>query len=366
DYDTPWHIAAVGIIFAISTSSACFPMIVKTYPRLRVPTSFLFFARHFGTGVLLAAAFVHLLTEAFVSLTSKCLSDYWTKRYPSTAGAVCLGAILLVTLVEMIFSPNRHLIREKVQYIEELDESRSSQDEAVFHDFIENAKRQNYELDEIKKARKSRQSTRFQGAINESQEDLVQPQEMPNERKLKVTEVESNFESIPLSPEQKFQRMRVQVTMLEMGVLFHGIFIGMSLSVAVGMEFNMFLVAFGFHQLFEGLALGSRIAALPWPKGSKKPWLMCLSYGATAPVGQALGVATHSAYDPSSDTGLILVGIFNAISSGLLIYAALVELLSEDFLSDESWRVLRGARRSFAFFMVFLGAFLMSLVAAWA
>lgn len=38
-------------------------------------------------------------------------------------------------------------------------------------------------------------------------------------------------------------------------------------------------------------------------------------------------------------TGLLVVGIMNAISSGLLIFASLVELMAEDFLSDESWKV---------------------------
>lgn len=56
----------------------------------------------------------------------------------------------------------------------------------------------------------------------------------------------------------------------------------------------------------------------------------------------------------------------NAISAGLLIYASLVELMSEDFLSDESWRVLRGKKRVFACVLVFAGAFFMSLVGAWA
>lgn len=56
----------------------------------------------------------------------------------------------------------------------------------------------------------------------------------------------------------------------------------------------------------------------------------------------------------------------NAISAGLLIYASLVELMSEDFLSDESWRVLRGKKRVIACVLVFMGAFCMSLVGAWA
>ncbi len=83
-------------------------------------------------------------------------------------------------------------------------------------------------------------------------------------------------------------------------------------------------------------------------------------------MGQAIGLATHNLYDPDSEVGLLMVGTMNAVSSGLLVYASLVELMSEDFLSDESWRLLRGRRRVYACILVFLGAFGMSLIGAWA
>jgi len=84
------------------------------------------------------------------------------------------------------------------------------------------------------------------------------------------------------------------------------------------------------------------------------------------PIGQALGLATHTLYNPDSEFGLILVGTMNAVSSGLLVFAALIELLAEDFLSDHSWLVMRGTKRVFACLLVLLGAVLMSLVGAWA
>ena len=62
----------------------------------------------------------------------------------------------------------------------------------------------------------------------------------------------------------------------------------------------------------------------------------------------------------------MLVGVMNALSAGLLIFASLVELLSEDFLSDGSWRVLVGRRRVYACLLVVSGAFGMALVGAWA
>ena len=84
------------------------------------------------------------------------------------------------------------------------------------------------------------------------------------------------------------------------------------------------------------------------------------------PIGQAIGLATHTLYSPESETGLLIVGIFNAISAGLLTYASIADLIVEDFLSDESWRVLRGRKRIIASLLVFGGAFGMSLIGAWA
>jgi zinc transporter 1/2/3 len=54
------------------------------------------------------------------------------------------------------------------------------------------------------------------------------------------------------------------------------------------------------------------------------------------PIGQAIGLTLHSSYRPDSESGLLLIGIMNAISAGLLIYASLTELLVQDFLSDKS------------------------------
>lgn len=61
-----------------------------------------------------------------------------------------------------------------------------------------------------------------------------------------------------------------------------------------------------------------------------------------------------------------MVGVMNAVSSGLLLFAGLVELLAEDFLSDRSYEVLRGRRRLEACAAVVAGGALMALVGAWA
>ncbi|RMZ66566.1 ZIP family zinc transporter [Pyrenophora seminiperda CCB06] len=172
--------------------------------------------------------------------------------------------------------------------------------------------------------------------------------------------------SDPGKSEAHNKKLLLQCLLLEAGILFHSVFIGMALSVATGTSFIVLLTAISFHQTFEGFALGARISAIRFPVGSPKPWLMALAYGTTTPIGQAIGLAIHTLYDPASEAGLLTVGFMNAISSGLLLFAGLVELLAEDFLSDESYVTLRGKRRLQACASVVGGALLMALVGAWA
>jgi len=166
----------------------------------------------------------------------------------------------------------------------------------------------------------------------------------------------------PNAEEQK--RLLLQCLLLEAGILFHSVFIGMALSVATGPTFVVFLIAIAFHQSFEGLALGSRIAAIHFPRSSPRPWLMVLAYGTTTPIGQAIGLFVHKLYDPMSQTGLLMVGFMNAISSGLLLFAGLVQLLAEDFLTEKSYETLHGKKRVNAFLAVAAGALLMAGIGA--
>jgi zinc transporter 1/2/3 len=86
----------------------------------------------------------------------------------------------------------------------------------------------------------------------------------------------------------------------------------------------------------------------------------------STPIGQALGIFTQSFYSQSSTVGILMVGIMNSISSGLLIYASLVELFAEDFLSEHAEHELPGKRLWIAFSWVFFGAFAMAFVGAYA
>jgi zinc transporter 1/2/3 len=396
DYDIGLHVGGLFIIFFVSSTGCGFPLLVTKFPRLRIPPSFLFAAKHFGTGVLIATAFVHLLPTAFLSLSNPCLSYFWTEGYQAMPGAIMLASIFFVTIIEMVFSPARHVcggnegVAAVSRPVKKLDIGEEKEQACgKEHSSLRNAPgalmRRTYsegsmQVREIGSLRGrntsiSRTLSRYreEGQRLNAIESLSDTSETPGmglkyeyHNSAIEDDVERSQHDHVLTPEQIHKKAIMQCFLLEMGILFHSIFIGMSLAVAVGNDFIVLLIAIVFHQTFEGLALGVRIADIKWPKRALQPWLMAIAYGLTTPGGMAIGIATHTLYSPDSEVGLLVVGIMNAVSAGFLVFASLVELMSEDFLSDQSWQVLRGKRRVVACLFVFAGAFLMSLVGAWA
>lgn len=59
---------------------------------------------------------------------------------------------------------------------------------------------------------------------------------------------------------------------------------------------------------------------------------MVFFFSVTTPFGIALGMVLQTVYSP---TALIVVGVLNACSVGLLNYMALVDLLGADFLGPK-------------------------------
>jgi len=61
--------------------------------------------------------------------------------------------------------------------------------------------------------------------------------------------------------------------------------------------------------------------------------IMALFFSLTTPAGIAIGIGISDTYDESSQRALIIEGVFNAASAGILVYMALVDLLAADFMS---------------------------------
>ncbi|GAB1313435.1 high-affinity Zn(2+) transporter zrt1 [Madurella fahalii] len=63
----------------------------------------------------------------------------------------------------------------------------------------------------------------------------------------------------------------VNIVVLEAGVIFHSLLIGLTLVVAGDSTFTTLFVVILFHQMFEGIALSTRIATLGQPRSADSP-----------------------------------------------------------------------------------------------
>ncbi|KAI1424883.1 zip family zinc transporter [Xylaria sp. FL1777] len=414
-YDTPLHVFALVLILSLSTLACGFPLFSRqaSSKGSRRANTIIFLSQHFGTGVLIATAFVHLLPTAFVSLTDPCLPDFFIKGYQPTAGLVAMISALIVVTLESYLTTRGagHSHTHNHDWNSEDDESedgaylKSQTNGGFAAKRITSHRPADIALDDVGASRGLMTDV---SPLPETTPTVVAPHQ--NGKKLLVSKTDlhhddddddddadddldlnlneldpatndhtrpltsqthqrrvsdAGLSQEPLTPEEQKRRM-LQCMLLEAGILFHSVFIGMAVSVATGPPFVVFLIAIAFHQTFEGLALGSRIAAVQFPRSSIRPWFMVLAYGITTPVGQAIGLGVHTLYDPKSQTGLLMVGFMNAISSGLLLFAGLVQLLAEDFLTEKSYKTLKGKRRRNAGLAVFAGSALMALVGAFA
>lgn len=73
----------------------------------------------------------------------------------------------------------------------------------------------------------------------------------------------------------------------------------------------------------------------------------------------------HSAYNPNSGAALLAIGILDAISGGVLLYAGIVELLVHDFMLGELAHA-RAGTVGVALASVVAGMVCMSVLGKWA
>ncbi|KAB5511245.1 hypothetical protein GE09DRAFT_726207, partial [Coniochaeta sp. 2T2.1] len=101
EYDVGIHVLGLFLVLAFSIFGAGFPVVAKKVKWIRIPPKVFFACKHFGTGVLIATAFVHLLPTAFGNLLDPCLPDLFTTYYPPMPGVIMMGSMFCLFVIEM-------------------------------------------------------------------------------------------------------------------------------------------------------------------------------------------------------------------------------------------------------------------------
>jgi solute carrier family 39 (zinc transporter), member 1/2/3 len=334
------RISAIFVILVSSLLGAILPVVLARSRRINVPPITFFVAKYFGTGVIIATSIMHLLVPAFDALSSPCLEDLEISAYP-WAGGICFMTIMVMFLIEVVIS-----------HYDLFGSGHSHGDKAI--DPSLNLLKKSSDTS-IHAATPPPQDLEAGGHSKEQPARTGLPGEDHLGHSRDHTETEAAFAA-----------QMTALFVLEFGVIFHSIFIGLTLAVA-GDEFVVLYIVLVFHQMFEGLGLGSRLGTATWPKGkSYMPYLLGALYALSTPIAIAAGLGVRETLKPGSNTTLIVNGIFDSISAGILLYTGLVELMAHEFLFSPEMQKAGLKMKLSALGCVFLGGGLMALLAEWA
>ncbi|KAK5194929.1 low-affinity Zn(2+) transporter zrt2 [Exophiala xenobiotica] len=329
------RVAALFIIWITSSIGATFPIFAKRHAGLKVPEWVFFICKYFGSGVIIATAFIHLLGPAEDALRNPCLTGPITE-YTWVEGIV-LMTIFVLFFVELMVMRYGNFTGGHSHDHSHADTELTSTSETF-------------------KDTPSASTLPAQPHSTTLGED-----HLGHAREHNDIETANNPSSL-----EDYKAQMTAIFILEFGIIFHSVFIGLTLAVA-GEEFDTLFIVIIFHQMFEGLGLGSRLAVAPWPKGRKwTPYLLGLAYGLSTPLAIAIGLGIRKSYPPGSQTTLIVNGVFDSISAGILIYTGLVELLAHEFLFQQNFANAKIQTVLSAFATMVCGAALMALLGKWA
>ncbi|KAL6546231.1 Fe(2) transport protein 1-like [Orobanche minor] len=304
-------IIAIASILVTSMIGVCLPLFSRSVPSLQPDKDSFVLVKAFASGVILATGYMHVLPDSFDDLTSECLPENPWKKFPFTTFVAMLSAVLTLMVDSYVMSYFRkHHLNGGDNKNTKIDRVElEAQDLAHFHGF---------------------------GGATDVLDDSAAAQLL---------------------------RYRVVAQILELGIVVHSVVIGLSLGASDNpCTIRPLVAALCFHQLFEGMGLGGCILQAEY--GTRMKAMMVFFFSGTTPFGIALGIGLSKVYSENSPTALIVVGLLNACSAGLLNYMALVDLLATEFMGSKLQNSMR--LQTLAYIAVLLGAGGMSLMAMWA
>lgn len=306
--------AMLTILFA-GGIGVSIPQLGKRVEALNPDNDIFFMIKAFAAGVILTTGFVHILPDAFQHLTSPCLPQTPWGKFPF-AGFVAMTSAIGVLMVDTFatsFYRKMHFKKQKTRQVVDVEGGSNSTDDHAGHVHVHAHATDGH----------------AHGSFHES--ELI--------------------------------RHRIISQVLELGIIVHSVIIGLSLGASQHIStIKSLLVALSFHQFFEGMGLGGCISQAKYKSVSTA--MMAIFFSLTTPIGIAVGVGISNIYKEDSTKSLIVEGLLNSGSGGILIYMALVDLLAADFMNprmQSNSRLQLGANVS-----LILGAGCMSLLAMWA
>ncbi|KIW93657.1 uncharacterized protein Z519_06262 [Cladophialophora bantiana CBS 173.52] len=309
DYNIGLRVGTLFVVLFTSAVGVFAPILLVNLPLQNV-NSFIFTTiKQFGTGVIISTAFVHLYTHASLMFNNECLG---LLDYEATTSAIVMAGIFISFLFEYI----GHRIV--------LARTRGDDGSPATHATTFATTKENQLIPESAATNDARATTRDSHSLANLGHNHGSP-----------------FD--PTNPNSK-----LSVIVMEAGILFHSILIGLTLVVAGDSFYKTLLVVIVFHQFFEGLALGARIALLSKKAVSfwRTTFPMAMAFALITPLGMAIGLGVIHRFNGNDRDTILTIGTLDALSAGILVWVGLVDMWARDWIIDGGEMTARNASYS--------------------
>lgn len=307
--------------------------------------------RCFSTGIVVGVAFMHLFPDAASGLQDA--SDY------PLVYAIAVSGIWFMLTTEHVFiclgGSHRNHENGSSSETKDIDDSRRhdldhdhdhSHSHQHHHITYRSSKSDGYELTDVRTA--------------DNKEIGVLACEECNQAEDEAESASTASRTLPLITVSSNRKALVKTIIMEIAVAIHSVIIGFDMGTMTQDDLSTIktlMVAFLFHQFFEGVSLGTAITESRL--GFNYVLIFGFIFAFMLPLGIILGITATS-----SSAGNMIRNIANAFAAGSLIYTGLIEMAAEDF-SDPTL-----SRRPYLKFTMILatvlGSTFMAILAIWA
>ncbi|XP_021735924.1 zinc transporter 4, chloroplastic-like [Chenopodium quinoa] len=340
-------LVAIGSILVAGATGITIPLLGRRKSFLATDGNLFIAAKAFAAGVILATGFVHMLPDAGQNLTNSCLPTHPWSDFPFS-GFIAMMAALVTLLVDFVGTQVYERRAERMKRKGDglgLDGSLDSVSAAgVLPADRMVVSSGGGSIVGIHAHEHGHDGNGVDGHVVEVYDDG-----------------HGHGHSHSFGGDSNARHVVIS-QVLELGIVSHSVLIGLSLGVSHSpCTIKPLVAALSFHQFFEGFALGGCIAQAQFK--DKSTIIMACFFALTTPAGIAAGIGLASFYNPASPRALIVEGILDSISAGILVYMSLVDLIAADFMSKKMRSNTR--LQVVSYVALFMGAALMSSLAVW-
>ena len=401
-YSNGIHIGSIFLILGVSFLGTAIPIAGKFIPVIgRYPFVFVI-AKSAATGVLLSVSTIHLIHEGMMAFREPCMNST-LKKYEPVYFLFALIAVLLMQLLDIQLGEVAERWM-KAQLAAEAeagamadasnDDKQQQQDQEQergddgFAEAEVGRPAHGLDLDAIEcdamvgsasgvpdEPTTAEQSKRGDSATELATVELQAHHHTHSHPQLgheKDGECDAHgHQHLNVQPPRDMGSIRrvIAAICMEFGVTLHSVFVGLAIGLTTDSELKPLLVALVFHQLFEGMSLGSRLADADFA-GSLEI-VLAFVFSVSAPVGMAAAtIAVSVSRNAMSGSGFVtLMGVLDSLCGGILLYLAFTLLLG-DFAADLRHHCADGLpnrlwKKIGMFAALWIGMGVMALVGNW-